>query len=773
MIGGAPAKAVVQVAPQPLIGVAAPAVQSKTSMRQGTPGAKVLAALGDPDPFVAWSVRLAVGAINSNEDAGLSAALLDEKRRDDALKVCQEKWKPAVVIALHRAAEKTSEPEFRARIIETLAGLYRTYPTWNGEWFGTNPLAGEFPKKTEPWDNAAMVRIQNVLTIALADPDAGVRLRAIAGLIAVGRPALPDLRAALKSESDPKNLASLAQGLGILGDFMAAQPLGEITVDAKQPEAVRSAAVDALGMLRGPQAFNARISLVYDEKAPASLIARALPSLGRDRLIPPNDLASFLDHADPAVRAAGLAAMSARPDIPPQIREVVLAKLDDPSPEVVAGAVQAVAKLKLRESVPKLVELARRDQDQTEATLALAAMPDPRALPVYLAAIRDGGRDVRTAGESALMAIRDEVRPDLEKLALSGKVNGAAAVALERVLTRFQPVDEWKVIGPFPRSIGLVFLGERTIDFAKKPIGMLGKPVGWSDRRADKDTGRLMLEDLKAGSGDRGGFGYDASASPDLAAFAYAEVVSNEERSALIQVGSSGSLVVTVNEEAVLAHRNLAGRPYQPGSELLRVTLKKGTNRILVQSRQGVGAWCFSIQISEPSELATALARRPKSGGPEALRAFALTHEGDPKRGEALFFDAKALDCARCHAINGKGRTDLGPDLTDLIKKYDRTEIIRSVLEPSSRIATGYQPLLLVTRDGAVHSGIVRAENDAFVEVVGGDNKPVRVYKTEITERRAGDVSTMPAGLVDWLSVVEFSDLVSFLAGPRSAAPPR
>ena len=76
----------------------------------------------------------------------------------------------------------------------TLAGLYRRYPEWTGNWFGPNPLAGEFPRKTRDWDSAGMAAVFDGLAYALGDADALVRRQAIAGLIGVGDRALPQLR---------------------------------------------------------------------------------------------------------------------------------------------------------------------------------------------------------------------------------------------------------------------------------------------------------------------------------------------------------------------------------------------------------------------------------------------------------------------------------------------------------------------------------------------------------------------------------------------------
>jgi putative heme-binding domain-containing protein len=368
-----------------------------------------------------------------------------------------------------------------------------------------------------------------------------------------------------------------------------------------------------------------------------------------------------------------------------------------------------------------------------------------------------------------LLAIRDQVAGDLAKEARSGRLSGPAALATERILTRFRPVVAWRVIGPFPRTTAQIFFGEASIDFARTHIGAEGRTVAWTPRAGDPATGRIVLDDLKGGAGDKGGFGYDTNGSPDLNAFGFAEFESDRDRPALMLVGSSGTITIAVNDAVVFRYSNFTGRAYAPDSDLVRIDLKRGKNRILVSSRQGIGLWSFSVQVSEPSQ--DLVASKPKGVTPETLRAFALNHDGDPRKGESIFFEPKGIGCIKCHAAGGRGSANIGPDLTGLALKYDKAEIVRSVLEPSNRIATGYQPVLLALRDGQVLTGLVRSETDSYVEIVDADTKLTRVPKAEVEERRVGDVSTMPTGLVDTLTPLEFTDLISYLQSLKTASP--
>jgi putative heme-binding domain-containing protein len=497
-----------------------------------------------------------------------------------------------------------------------------------------------------------------------------------------------------------------------------------------------------------------------------------LPDLARLGFLPPNDLASFLEHPAAPVRAAALLSLNVKKPLPAVLQQSVLDRLGDNEPEVREAAMMAVVPFRVRAAIPQLLTIAAdtHSPDRARAIVALCGIPDLRAVSFYLAAIDDRDPRLRRAGENALLAIRDSASVQLASALASGALGEPATLTLERVLARFEPIRNWRVIGPFPRATANDFIGEPSINFAKSHSGTFGRPVSWVVRQADPATGRLDLSDFKQGTGDRGGFGYDDSVSPDLGAFAYTEVELDRAGPALFLIGSSGTLIVTVNEKRVYHYNNAAGRGYAPGSDVVRFELEKGRNRILVLCRQGIGPWCFGLQIARVGARATGRVKGLASL--ESLRTFAIAHEGDPKKGEAIFFDAKGVGCVRCHAAAGRGNSNIGPDLTGSGAKYDRAELIRSVLEPSHRIATGYQPVIVSTRDGKVATGVVRSESDTTLELADSEANITNIPKSDIAVRRVGDVSIMPARLVERLSPVEFADLVSFLTSLKQLPTP-
>jgi putative heme-binding domain-containing protein len=750
-----------------------PAVRREAAIAAGkldaaTAGPALYAALDDADTFAAWSIRQAIRRLRAWDQKLLVEALLDERRMESALRLTDEAWDIAVVRALTEVAKQTGSAAVRSRILANLAGLYRVYPDWSGSWFGTNPLAGQFPTKTKDWSPEGMNAVLDGLAPGLSDRDRTVRRQAIAGLGQAGRvkAAQSLLRSALLKEPDPDNQALIAEVLGSQQDSSSEPLMIALLADPGRSDSVRLAALRALTSFKDPQSLRARFTLIYDPKAPANLVAPGLLELANAGFLPPNDIASFFENPAPAVRAAAILSLNVKKSLPPDIQQAVLDRLDDQAGEVRRAAMAAVAPLQFRAAVPRLLAIAEdsHSPDRLLAIEVLCGLPDVRALPVYLTAIQDRNPALRRAAESALLEIRDSALEALDQAARSGSISGPAALSLDRLRARFEPIRNWMVIGPFPRTTPDVFVGRASMNFQQTHVGAEGRQIQWEPRTADPASGRVLLDKFKSGAGDRGGFGYDPNASPDLCAFGYAEVQSDRDAPSLMLLGSSGTMSVTVNEKPVYQYTNTAGRAYVPDADVVRFDLVKGRNRVLVVSRQGIGAWCFGVQITLLAQSPSMAHRAMAHNSLDELRRFAMERSGDPARGEAIFFDPKGVGCVQCHSVGGRGTSTIGPDLTGLASKYDRAELIRSVLEPSSRIAIGYQPVIVATSEGKVHSGVVRAETDTALELADSDAKITRIPKSQIEERRVGQVSIMPARLVETLSPVDFADLISFLS---------
>ena len=87
------------------------------------------------------------------------------------------------------------------------------------------------------------------------------------------------------------------------------------------------------------------------------------------------------------------------------------------------------------------------------------------------------------------------------------------------------------------------------------------------------------------------------------------------------------------------------------------------------------------------------------------------------------------------------------------------------MLFPSAKIFSGYEPVTVVTGDGRVLTGIIKADTDDALEIQDAEAQRIRLPKSEIEERRASNVSLMPNGLAEGISKEAFADLIAYLEG--------
>jgi putative heme-binding domain-containing protein len=155
---------------------------------------------------------------------------------------------------------------------------------------------------------------------------------------------------------------------------------------------------------------------------------------------------------------------------------------------------------------------------------------------------------------------------------------------------------------------------------------------------------------------------------------------------------------------------------------------------------------------------------------PNALRQAAMNTSGDPKRGKAIYLSATA-QCALCHKVHGQGG-DVGPDLSQIGGKFDRTHLIESILDPSAEIPQGYHAAIILTTDGRVLTGIVKSESSTAVTLLDAEGRSITVPLGDIESRKVSKVSLMPTGLADGMTPAEFTDLIAYLASLRTGRAP-
>ena len=144
------------------------------------------------------------------------------------------------------------------------------------------------------------------------------------------------------------------------------------------------------------------------------------------------------------------------------------------------------------------------------------------------------------------------------------------------------------------------------------------------------------------------------------------------------------------------------------------------------------------------------------------------TKGGDIRRGQAIFNSSKAA-CASCHAIGYLGG-NLGPDLTRIGEIRTDRDLLEAIIYPSASFVRSFEPMLVATKSGDEHSGVLRKDSPEEVVLATGPGVEARIARSEILEMRPGAVSVMPQGLDAQLSKAELADLLAFLKATRWGA---
>jgi putative membrane-bound dehydrogenase-like protein len=134
---------------------------------------------------------------------------------------------------------------------------------------------------------------------------------------------------------------------------------------------------------------------------------------------------------------------------------------------------------------------------------------------------------------------------------------------------------------------------------------------------------------------------------------------------------------------------------------------------------------------------------------------------GDVRRGQLVFNSTKAA-CSTCHAIGYKGGK-VGPDLTRIGSIRTERDLLESIVFPSASFVRSYEPMLVTTKSGKTHNGLVRKDTSEEIVLVTGADQEVRIARDDIDEMAPSKTSIMPAGLDQQLTVQELADLVAFL----------
>jgi quinoprotein glucose dehydrogenase len=160
---------------------------------------------------------------------------------------------------------------------------------------------------------------------------------------------------------------------------------------------------------------------------------------------------------------------------------------------------------------------------------------------------------------------------------------------------------------------------------------------------------------------------------------------------------------------------------------------------------------------------------KAKQSGKGLLAQYqAAVEGGNSEQGRSLFVGHRVAQCVRCHKVGGADvgsaivGGNAGPDLHQVAKRHDRLSLLQSLVEPSAKIAKGFESVTIVLQSGQLVAGIIRSEDDGKIMVEQPDGKVVTVSAGDVEDRTAPK-SAMPE-MHRALTLRELRDLVEYLS---------
>ena len=181
-------------------------------------------------------------------------------------------------------------------------------------------------------------------------------------------------------------------------------------------------------------------------------------------------------------------------------------------------------------------------------------------------------------------------------------------------------------------------------------------------------------------------------------------------------------------------------------------------------------------ELAAAAQRAAHAARRPAASGQLARARRARDQQGRARRGTDLHAAAPAAvrgsrgarstrrPVRACHRFGAIG-TDIGPDLSTLTSRFQKKDIVESILWPSKVISDQYDVTMVQTKDGKSFAGFVVREEGGKLAMRTADTvgRAVRSGLGNVKSKEKSPVSMMPEGLVDEFSLGQIHGLMKFL----------
>jgi putative heme-binding domain-containing protein len=132
---------------------------------------------------------------------------------------------------------------------------------------------------------------------------------------------------------------------------------------------------------------------------------------------------------------------------------------------------------------------------------------------------------------------------------------------------------------------------------------------------------------------------------------------------------------------------------------------------------------------------------------------------GDAVEGRNIFVSR----CSTCHRVGTTGN-EIGPELTEIRKKFDKVSLLDAIINPNAAIVFGYEPWLVNTKDGESVYGFLVSENKQTVVIKDVSGKKHVIVRDKISSKKKQESSLMPEPANLALTEKNLADIAAFLS---------
>ncbi len=218
-----------------------------------------------------------------------------------------------------------------------------------------------------------------------------------------------------------------------------------------------------------------------------------------------------------------------------------------------------------------------------------------------------------------------------------------------------------------------------------------------------------------------------------------------------------------LNQNVSTAERAEAGKQLAGsmigGRLLISLAAKKQLSREIINR---ISEAIFNNPALEVRTLASEYFKKPDEKGYSISEILKLNK--NVTSGEILF----AAKCATCHKKGTTASNTIGPDLSSIGEKFDKTAMLDAIINPNASIVFGYEPVMIKTKSGQALYGFLLSEGETTV-IKDMAGKQIVFAPDDIESKQKMKTGIMPNAVSLGLTDQDLADLAIYLSALKNS----